>query len=75
MATIDDLLNGKTLSLNISGSLPGEQLISKILDLYMETRKEMSPELRAKWDAVLVQQIEDAQSIWRKIWVALGVLK
>lgn len=63
------------LSLNISGTLPGETLLSELLKTYAAVRSSMDPALVKRWDAVTVQQIEDLQAVWRGLWVTLGVLK
>lgn len=66
---------GTGLKLNISGTLPGEQLLIAILTTYATVRAGMDPALVARWDAVTVQQIEDLQHVWRGLWQTLGVLK
>ena len=73
--TIADILGGKPLNISITGSLPGEQLITAIITYASQARATMDPALLKRFDAVTVQQIEDLQSVWRSIWVALGVVK
>ncbi len=63
------------IKLNISGTLPGEALITAIMTYAAQVRATMDPKLMARWDAVTVQQVEDLQAVWRGIWVALGVVK
>lgn len=77
MADQPDLLSkalAGELKLNISGSLPGETLMVKILEVYLSVRAGMDPALVARWDAVTVQQVEDLQRAWRGIWQTLGVV-
>ena len=63
------------LDIRITGTLPGEQLFAALLAYATEVRATMDPALLKRFDAVLVQQYEDLQKVWRGIWVGLGVLK
>jgi hypothetical protein len=63
------------IKLNISGTLPGEALITAIMAYSMQVRATMDPALLKRWDAVTVQQVEDVQHVWRGIWKALGVVE
>ncbi len=76
-----DLLNtalSTGLKLNISGTLPGEALITALISYASEVRATMAdkdPALMTRLDAVVVQQLEDLQTVWRGLWVKLGLLK
>jgi hypothetical protein len=63
------------LDIKITGTLPGETVFAALLSYATEMRATMDPALLKRFDAVLVQQYEDLQKIWRNIWVGLGVLK
>jgi len=65
----------KGIEIKVTGSLPGETVILAVLKAYISVRESMDPELRKRWDAITVQQLEDVQNVWRGIWVALGVVK
>jgi hypothetical protein len=54
-------------TIRFEGSLPGEALASKLLDAYIEWRKDMDPDLRRKWDEM---QLEDYKQ-WRAFWAPL----
>jgi hypothetical protein len=62
------------IKLNISGTLPGEALLTQVIAYADRVRATMDPELRTRLDKILVQQMEDLQSLWRGIWTTLGVL-
>lgn len=72
-ALSDALTNG--LKLNITGTLPGEALITALIGYATEVRATMDPALMKRLDAITVQQIEDVQTLWRSIWVKLGVVR
>jgi hypothetical protein len=55
-------------------TIPGEMIISALLNYAASVRSSMKPELLARLDAVLVQQAEDAQRIWRKMWIDAGLI-
>lgn len=76
MATLADVLKQVEggLELKISGTLPGETMVVKILDYLEAQRATMDPALQKRLDAITVQQIEDLQHVWRGIWQALGVV-
>lgn len=66
------------LKLNISGTLPGETLLTALIGYATTVRVTMAstdPALMVRLDAVIVQQIEDLQAVWRGLWVKLGVVK
>lgn len=65
----------KTFEIRVSGKLPGEDVIAKIIDWNMKYRDTMDPEIRKRWDAILVEQAEDLQAIWRNLWVQWGLLR
>ncbi len=71
-AFADVLANG--LKLNITGSLPGEAVITAIIGYATAVRATMDPALTKRLDAITVQQLEDVQGLWRSIWVHLGVI-
>lgn len=73
--TLADALSPAGLKLNITGTLPGEALITAILGYASQVRATMDPALVKRLDAITVQQIEDVQALWRSIWVKLGVVK
>ncbi len=66
---------GNSLKLNVSGTLPGEAMFTALLNYVALRTATMDPDLRKRLDAILVQQAEDLQHIWRSIWVKLGVLQ
>lgn len=73
---ISDLLtNGLNIKINASGQLPGESIISALINYAAAARGSMDKDLMARLDAVTVQQIEDMQHVWRGIWKALGVVQ
>lgn len=72
---LSTLANGVNIKFNVTGELPGENLIISIMAYATEVRKTIDPTLMARIDAITVQQMEDVQKIWRGIWVALGLLK
>lgn len=71
--TLADAL-GAGIKLNITGSLPGEALMTAIMQYVTTVRANMDPALLRRWDAITIQQMEDLQSLWRGIWETIGVL-
>jgi hypothetical protein len=63
------------IKLNITGTLPGEGMITAILTYATEVRKTMDPALLKETDAITTQMLVDVYGVWRGIWVALGVVK
>ncbi len=61
--------------LKISGKLPGEEFGAALLNYMAVRQTNMAPQYRDRLDAVLAEQAEDLQYIWRKIWVTAGVLQ
>lgn len=49
--------------------IPGEQIIAALLNYAASVRSTMKPELLERLDTILIQQAEDAQKIWRKLWI------
>lgn len=74
---VADLIQGiqGDLKLNISGTLPGEAVLTALISFLTVSRETMDPEVRKRFDLVLAQQTEDLQKLWRGLWVMLGVLK
>lgn len=64
----------KSLEVKISGQLPGEAGYCKTLDFIMSRFAGMDPAIQKRWDAILIEQAEDLQRVWRKLWVDWGVL-
>ncbi len=62
------------LDIKITGELPGEGLMVALLTYMGTVRTTMDKGLRDRMDAVMVQQYEDLQKVWRGIWVAMGVI-
>jgi hypothetical protein len=62
------------LSLNITGTLPGEALLEELTKYAGIVRNTMAPALRDRLDAILVQQAEDLQKVWRGMFVRAGIL-
>lgn len=54
--------------------LPGESIITALINLEAQREATMDPALLKRLDTVIVQQTEDLQKIWRGIWVATGLL-
>ena len=75
LPTLADALGPNGIKLNISGTLPGEALITALIAYATAVRATMDPALVKRLDAITVQQIEDVQGLWRSIWVKLGVVK
>lgn len=73
--TLADALSPTGIKLNISGTLPGEALITALIAYATDVRATMDPALVKRLDAITVQQIEDVQALWRSIWIKLGVVK
>lgn len=63
------------IKLNISGTLPGEAGFTALVNAWTVARGGMTDDHRNRLDAIVVQQAEDLQGLWRGLWVALGVLK
>ncbi len=63
------------LDIKITGTMPGETLMVALLQYGSTVRQTMDKDLLKRFDAVFIQQYEDLQSVWRHIWVGLGVLK
>lgn len=63
------------LNLKISGTLPGEQLLVAAFEYAGTVRGSMDPALQKRLDAIVVQQLEDVQALWRGIWIHLGLVK
>ena len=64
----------KSFDLKISGQLPGETALLAVLNFATAFRATMDPAVRDRWDKILVEQAEDLQKVWRKMWVDWGVL-
>ncbi len=62
------------IKLNFSGSMPGEAAFVALIGYVGQVRATMDPALVKRLDAILVQQAEDLQSVWRHLWVKAGVL-
>lgn len=65
----------KGVELKISGELPGEEFAGKCLDVYIRSRESMDPDIRRRWDLLIVQMAEDAAGVWRGLWKTWGVLQ
>jgi hypothetical protein len=63
------------MDVNLNASFPGENLVVALLNYAAQRSHDMDPDLRKRLDAVLVQQVEDLQGVWRAAWVKLGVVK
>jgi hypothetical protein len=63
------------LDIKVSGELPGEAAFVALVTFAGQVRTSMDKALVARLDAVMVQQAEDLQKVWRGIWVAMGVLQ
>jgi len=63
------------IKLNLAGTLPGEELLAKMVEAWQTQRTTMDPDIRRRFDLILIQQWEDLQHLWRGIFVAMGVLK
>ena len=70
---IVDALKG-SLNLNIAGQLPLEGLLVALLNYASTYRATMSQPNRDAVDAIFVQQLQDAQYVWRKLLVDAGAL-
>jgi hypothetical protein len=55
-------------------TLPGETVIAALINYAATVRSTMDPALMKRLDAVIVQQVEDLQQVWRKAWVKAGVI-
>ena len=62
------------LNLNIAGQLPLEGLLTALLNYAATYRASMSQQSRDAVDAIFVQQLQDVQYLWRKLFVDAGVL-
>ena len=67
-------LSNLNLKLNVTGTLPGETIIAALINYAAAREATMDPALKARLDAVLVQQVEDLQHVWRGIWHAWGIV-
>lgn len=72
---ITDIINSLKGGIGVGVSLPGEVAFTALLNFLSQARATMDPEIRKRYDTVMVQQYEDLQAIWRKLWVDAGVLK
>lgn len=63
------------MDLNLNASFPGEGIVVALLNFASQRAHDMDPALLKRLDAVLVQQVEDLQGVWRATWIKLGVVK
>ena len=56
------------LKLDIGASLPGENLLVKLLDVYEKSREGMSETNRNGWDALILAQARG----WHNWWIGMG---
>jgi len=56
------------LKLDIGGTLPGEQLLVKLLEAYESSRANMSQENRDGWDKLILAQAKG----WHNWWIGMG---
>lgn len=59
----------------LSATFPGEGAVIALFRAYEVGRVTMDPEIRKRWDALLLQIAEDSYKVWRKAWVAAGLLE
>ncbi len=64
-------MNPIDIKLNVSGNLPGEQLLVGLLEYAMVVRETMSQEHRDALDQFVV----DAIRRWNQFWIDAGILK
>ncbi len=62
------------LTLNVSGTLPGEALLVELVKFAELGMQRMDPALLKRLDAIVVQQAEDLQKLWRGLFVKAGIL-
>lgn len=53
------------IKLNVSGKLPGEELLVAIFNFISKNRETMSQENRDRWDALQYSQAK----AWNNVWV------
>jgi hypothetical protein len=63
------------MDVNLSATFPGESLVVALLNFAAQRAHDMDPALQKRLDAILVQQAEDLQGVWRAAWVKIGVVK
>lgn len=62
------------LKLDFNATFPFESTITAILNFATAHRTTMDPDLRKRFDAIFIQQLEDTQYVWRGMLVALKIL-
>ncbi len=72
--TLPSLEKSLGLTLNVSGTLPGEALLVELVKFAELKETRMDPALVKRLDAILVQQAEDLQKLWRGLFVKAGIL-
>lgn len=59
----------KDIRINVTGTIPGEQIVVAVLNYAATNRATMSQENRDKWDALGIAVFEEWRAFWKKIGV------